>query len=312
MTTGPRALAAVQAIAAVAVLAGSLALPWLGARSLGDDPYREVDRAELVARGPLPYERVLLDLPLLAASAAAVAAAASAFRPNGRIAAAADWVLAAAGVALLACATRWLGLYLARLWDPGPSLLHLHAVPYLHLGLGVLLLPAGWRAAARLARGRSPRSANALALLGFGLAGLLATPLLPYAVHRADGFHYDEFTLASVAATGEAAARRVGWALLGLCAASGALVAVSLARLAVAARREAAHAALAWAGLAIGAAMAALSAWLIIQLRSAPAGLELGPNMLFQALALATVAVAAKGLWRRRTPDSQGHGPALG
>lgn len=288
-------LAVLQAAASGAVLAACLWLPWLATRTLGEESYRDVGRAELLARDPIAYERVLLDLPLAAAAVAVLASLAMVRWPRAGAVAAARWAVAAAGIALLACSSRWLGFYAARLWDAGPSLAHLHIVPYAQLGLGLLLAPQAWMAWRARAGPASPEHARLALVLALGLAGLLATPLLPYAVHPT-GFRYDELTLAAVAATGGSAARGAAWALAGLAAASVALAAIALAGLG--ARTPAPRRTLAWAGLAVALAMAGLSAWLTLELASMPPALRLGPNFLHQGIAFAAVGAGIAGVAR--------------
>lgn len=297
LTTRLRVLAVLQAAAAGAVLAACLWQPWLATRALGEDPYRDVGRTELLARDPIAYERILLDLPLAAAAAAVVASLVIARWPRGAPLVAARWVVAVASLALLACSSRWLGFYGARLWDPGPSLAHLHVVPYAQLAVGLVLAPQGWYAWRDRAGPATPRHVRRLSFVfALGLAGLLATPLVPYAVHAGGGFHYDELTLATVAATGGSAARGVAWALGGLAAASVALAALAVAGLGT--WMTASRRALAWANVAVAVSMAGLSAWLLLQLASMPPALRLGPNFLHQAIALAAVGASLMGLVR--------------
>ncbi|HEX2066224.1 MAG TPA: hypothetical protein VHI93_05360, partial [Candidatus Thermoplasmatota archaeon] len=138
------------AIAAAGVLGAwaDLAWPWLLAQGPTPGTLRTVLRAELVQRGPLPYERALFDWPLACWALCIVAGGAAAWMSRSSSPAFAHWrralwgAAAAAGFVALLTGMRWLGFYLARLWDSGPSPVHLHIVPYLHAALGAGVLAA--------------------------------------------------------------------------------------------------------------------------------------------------------------------------
>jgi hypothetical protein len=203
---GPREAGLAAVGCALAVAAANLLLPWYAVPT--GQGLHLVFRGDLVAQGGIFYEQELLWLPLGAAFVGLLAGLAVAFLhgPTGRSPAAPRWLLAtlaAAGTTLLLCGARWLGFYAARLLDPGPTLVHLHVVPYLDLLGGALLVAA----AALLWGVPEPGQRRSLLAAGVAAAALVALPALPLAVNRPDGFHYDELTVEMARVVGAAGAR---------------------------------------------------------------------------------------------------------
>lgn len=240
---GPRrgwALAIGGALAAVAVTAILLnfMLPWLALSFPGPDGSKVAMRDDLRDPDAVPYEQALLTWPLTAyatIAALGVLLVASAFLPPelARRALALHvpglWLLALAGFLLALTGTRWLGFFWTHLAQPGPAFSRLHAVPYVNLGNGVVLLAGAVALLLRRAdsglstRGPDRWAAWSAAAAG---AGLLLAPLLPYAKARSSGYTFllDEFALAALAAQGSrwdlqapqalAWARGMAWAAL--------------------------------------------------------------------------------------------------
>ncbi|HEX2066142.1 MAG TPA: hypothetical protein VHI93_04950, partial [Candidatus Thermoplasmatota archaeon] len=212
--TGVRSLA--FALLGLAGLAANLSLPILW---VPGSPGRLAFRDDLAQPAAVPYERHLADWPIQAGVAVAVLgvflllltlrpAWAGRWHTMARDALVAS--CGAGGLLLALVGARWLGFYLARLLDNGPALVHLHAVPYLDLALGLAILGCSIQALWPAAR-TALRSPEGIAL-AVCLAGLLLLPALPAAVAEAGGvrFHYDEVSLEtlfgrppSVAAAGD-------------------------------------------------------------------------------------------------------------
>lgn len=211
--------AAGLALAAVGALSlwAHLRLPWMrGVVGLGR--YRPLYREDILSHTPVAYERGLVHWPVAASAvvvalglAVATVAWRDARRETPRTVA---WALAVVpGYVFVLVGARWFGFYLARLADSGPSIVHLHVVPYLQVVLGAALLWLGGRAVLRWWRLAPPPGAHVRTAAGLALAAaatLPLLPLLPFAVaHSSLGsFHYDELTLAVLASSPAAPANR--------------------------------------------------------------------------------------------------------
>lgn len=202
-----------------ATLYGNFHWSWI--RVLAGNPWRfyAIGRDQLAALEATPYEQGTLLVPPVALAGLMVGALAVCivrFIALARLAPAIELasgaVVALSGFMLSLTGTRWLGFYVARLWDPGPPILHLALVPYLNLFAGLMGLALGLRLLWPMLR-EAPLATGLAA--GIAAGGALLTPILPHATVPLEGgglFHLDELTLE----TERAALARPGSAILAL------------------------------------------------------------------------------------------------
>lgn len=217
------------ALAAFGV-AVDLRLPWLMIDPGEDIPktFRHWD--DLRDPDAVAYEQRLLVWPLVAYGAATLVGAGMvlrSYRPAGGgrwFEPAAAWATGYVGFVLALTGTRWLGFYFARLSETGPTIVHLHAAPYVNLGTGMILIGAAtaWIATdLRRWQGRPRTALWSSVSAGVAALGLLTLPLIPFAETRFFGgfvFPVDEFTIAVAGHTnpddGFGAPEALGWARL--------------------------------------------------------------------------------------------------
>lgn len=250
----PEPIACLVGILVVSVAAFTLAsnfnLPWLAFTVPQPDGESVAMRSDLRDADAVPYEQRLLTWPPAAATGMAAIGVAVVIGsylprlggPQSRFALA--WATGFVGFILALTGTRWLGFYIARLVDTGPTLVHLHAAPYVNLGVGTVLVAAAVAVIVRLGArdpdtwttGKWPAASVAVAALG-----LLTLPLLPFAFTPVFGdvvFATDALTLATIGHErpddGLGPPSAIGWARLTLW---GCLYASMLSALAIRFRR---------------------------------------------------------------------------
>lgn len=191
-----------------------LAFPWLFYPANGNQSSSSLGFFDLLDLDGVAYEQRLLIGPLVAYGAVMLVGV---YRlVQGRAAgpprspAALGIVLVAAGFVLVLAASRWVGLYVARLLDAGPATLHPHAAIVLNIAEGIAFLALGWRTLRAASTGTGPAKPARLhlELSTLAIAGgtLVLVPLLPLAMMRtteAQAFYYDEFTLAVLQAAAD-------------------------------------------------------------------------------------------------------------